>query len=92
MKEDIRAKRRRLAVKYAKKIWNKYHANTLHREKSWYGECDLSIFPPIGVYRKTKVFCSDPFCCGNPRKQRGTITLTKQELVQQEKEESWEIE
>ena len=33
----------------------------------------------LGVYRKTKVPCSNPLCCGNPRKMKRTKQLTMQE-------------
>lgn len=32
-----------------------------------------------GVRVKTRCFCSDPYCCGNPRHKKGTIKLSKQE-------------
>jgi hypothetical protein len=34
-----------------------------------------------GVYRKTRKFCSDPYCCGNPRRMKGRIKRTKQEKI-----------
>lgn len=32
-----------------------------------------------GVLRKTRKLCSSPFCCGNPRRQKGKKNLTMQE-------------
>lgn len=34
----------------------------------------------FGIYRKTRKLCSNPFCCGNPRRMKGQINLTLQEL------------
>jgi len=34
----------------------------------------------IGVYRKTRKFCSNPFCCGNARSIRGAYRPTMQEI------------
>ena len=39
-------------------------------DKPWTDEETKAV---MGVYRKTKKFCSNPFCgCGNPRRRRGT--------------------
>jgi len=58
------------ANRIARKVWKKYHSHVLH-------EFPLSQLPPLGVYRKTKVFCSG-WCCGNPRKWFGK--KTRQEI------------
>ncbi len=78
-----------VANKKAKKVWKKYHGWTNSFDPWLYGEYpDFklrdSVNPCLGVYRKTKVFCSNPFCCGNPRRQRGVgrERLTLQELRQ----------
>jgi hypothetical protein len=34
-------------------------------------QVDSDITSPLGRHRKVKVFCSSPFCCGNPRRKRG---------------------
>lgn len=36
---------------------------------------------PWGTYRKTRVHCSNLFCCGNPRRVRGQKNLTRQEML-----------
>lgn len=33
----------------------------------------------FGVLRKTRKHCSNPRCCGNPRRERGVRRLTMQE-------------
>ena len=72
-----------IAKKKARKVFKKYHGRTpdLMSQK----EKDTlrgGINATLGVYRKTKVFCSNPFCCGNPRRIRGTKkdVFTRQEL------------
>lgn len=69
----MRGDRLLTANKIAKKLWVKYHSQSL---ELW----PESVFPEVGVYRKTKVFCSSPFCCGNPRRIKGRKNLTRQEL------------
>ena len=57
-------------------------------------KCSYSLSPKeekqklFGLYRKTRCFCSDPYCCGNPRRQKGKKNLTLQErkAVLKEKE------
>ena len=48
--------RLKTAKRKARKVYDKYH--------NWF-PIDKDRF--LGIYRKTKVFCSGP-CCGNPRK------------------------
>ena len=40
----------------------------------------------LGIVRKTRVFCSNPLCCGNPRRIKGRKMLTRQELIIEQKE------
>jgi hypothetical protein len=84
----MRGERLITANKIAEKVWHKYHDLSIELELSFHGEFDPDSFPPIGAYRKTKVFCSNPFCCGNPRRIRGAKngTLTIQELRELEKD------
>jgi hypothetical protein len=84
----MRGERLVTANKIAEKVWHQYHDSTVKLELSWYGKFDLEEYPCIGVYRKTKVRCSNPFCCGNPRKVRGAKngTLTIQELKELERD------
>lgn len=44
----------------------------------------------VGIWRKTRNFCSNPFCCGNPRRQRGTKSLTPQERLAIYTTDHWE--
>lgn len=46
----------------------------------------IDIPVALGIRKKTRCFCSNPFCCGNPRHIKGAITLTKQELIAEIKE------
>lgn len=60
--------------KKARKAFNNYY-------RSIYLDMTPETHPGrFGVLRKTRVFCSNPFCCGNPRRQRGATKLTFQEL------------
>lgn len=34
----------------------------------------------FGVLRKTRKHCSNPCCCGNPRREKGRKRLTLQEI------------
>jgi len=46
----------------------------------------LPIEGILGVYRKTRTFCSNPSCCGNPRKL-GELTI--QERKAPDVNEEW---
>ena len=46
----------------------------------------LNLLVSLGKRKKTRCFCSNPFCCGNPRNIKGTKTLTKQDLIAELKE------
>lgn len=68
--------RLQIANKKAEKTYFNYHCRAEDAEMS-----DSDKKRLLGTYRKTKVFCSDPYCCGNPR--RGKVNreaLTRQEL------------
>lgn len=70
----MRGSRLLKANRIAKRRWDKYHKHSL---RLW----PLAEYPEIGVYRKTNVFCSNPFCCGNPRRVRGRKNLSRKELL-----------
>jgi hypothetical protein len=84
------------ANKIARRTFKKYHQHyPEHLSKK-----DIKLFDSIeavlGIYRKTRVFCSDPFCCGNPRRSKLSRTerLTRQELksdinFKEQMEEIW---
>lgn len=80
--------RNRKAEKIARKIFRKYHGCFPEHFK------DKSVFSPdfetvLGSYKKTRVFCSNPSCCGNPRRIKGAKNLTLQELKAPRMEEEW---
>lgn len=69
-----------IGQKIARKTFRKYHR--LYPENIPPNEYHIympSVDGILGVYRKTRVFCSSPFCCGNPRKIRGVARLSMQE-------------
>lgn len=75
----MRGERLRVATFKAIRAWNYWHSSEpweLHTHPF-----DNAEIPHVclGQYRKTQVFCSNPYCCGNPRKQRGTCQLTPAE-------------
>ncbi len=73
--------RLQVANQKALKLWKKYHPDlppqqyrgkrVTNRKGKIY-----TVGPCLGIYRKMKVFCSSPLCCGNKRKAYG---LTMQE-------------
>lgn len=70
------------AKKIARKTFKKYHhrfPEHLTEKEKWMFD---SVETVLGIYRKTRVFCSNPFCCGNPRhtKLGRSECLTLQEL------------
>ena len=71
--------RLQVAEKKALRTWRKYHPEVAPQRyphstqvSSWGDKYEM--VPCIGTYRKTKVLCSNPGCCGNPRK-RGEISV-----------------
>ena len=74
----------------AKKTFRKYHGYSPETmPDSYRGMFEDNMVGALGVYRKTKVFCSSPLCCGNPRRKRGTKELTRQELMAPTVTEEW---
>ena len=73
---DNKKERNLEADKKAKKAYNIYYKDVDHR---WDEETKKTKF---GMLRKTRKFCSDPSCCGNPRRLKGNIPqrFTLQEL------------
>ena len=63
------------ANEIANKMFKQYHGQFFEtlteEEKTLYHPSAEAIF---GTYRKTKVLCSSPWCCGNPRR-RGEKTI-----------------
>ncbi len=55
------------SLKIAIKAFRKY----MYREPDMNDPDDLRL---LGIYRKTRHFCSGP-CCGNPRKHFGEKTI-----------------
>ncbi len=85
----ISRERLHIANQKAKKVFLNYHGETpesfennpdnfnLYKWSKEYAK--ESTQRMVGLYRKTKVFCSRPLCCGNPRNWKGVETLTPQE-------------
>ena len=78
-------KRLKTANKIAKRIFNKYDIQGKYND---YLESLRNgiTFPPEGAYRKTKVFCSNPYCCGNRRGSEGP-SIQEKRFEQSFKEE-----
>lgn len=74
----MRGERLDVANKKARKTFYKYHL--MHPRMYWYDTERDVTYPHLGAYRKTKVFCSNPWCCGNGRRQKHTHNVTMQEL------------
>lgn len=66
------------AMKVARKVFFFYHYCTPDEAKQKKEFHDVDAM--VGSYRKTKVFCSNPFCCGNPRRMKGRKNVTRREL------------
>lgn len=63
--------------KRAKKLFKIYYPNNRLSEQ------DKNV--RFGMLRKTRKFCSNPDCCGNPRRLKGRNCKTIQEkLIEQE--------
>jgi hypothetical protein len=71
-------KRLAVANRVAKKVFHKYHIQNM-ADHYYENVSKGMIYPPEGAYRKTKVFCSDPLCCGNPRRMKHRYMPTMQE-------------
>jgi hypothetical protein len=75
--------RTKAADKIAMRTFIKYHGkrpnqlSNKEREMFCWNKSD-GVGNAFGAYRKTRCFCSDPFCCGNPRK---IGEQTKQERI-----------
>jgi len=46
----------------------------LRRAKRWFFRTSDFNRRKRGVWRETNVICSDPMCCGNPRRYMGDVT------------------
>ena len=88
-----------IAKKKAKKVWENYHPKEielrLQNSLIYKPQSEADENRVMGIYRKTKVFCSN-ICCGNPRryktKDKYGSHLTKQELMAERDIENWESE
>lgn len=84
MRPRNKQERKRIGLKKAKKAYRVYQFDSVDQDKRL-----------LGIYSKTRTFCSNPDCCGNPRKsKRGGNRLTQQEIAAELKlaEELEEIE
>jgi len=70
-------KRQRLLEgnKKAQKVFDVYYADIEHK----LSEEDRQ--QKFGMLRKTRKFCSNPNCCGNPRRMKGQKEVPLKELV-----------
>ena len=51
------------------------------KESGFYNHMSRKTHPGhFGALRKTQKFCSNPFCCGNPRRIRGANNQTLKEV------------
>ena len=72
----MRGERLHVATLKAIRAWNYWHSSEpweLHTHPFDNAEVPYNC---LGMYRKTQVYCSNPYCCGNPRKRRGALQLT----------------
>jgi hypothetical protein len=86
----VRGERLEVANRKAKKTFYKYHL--MFPRMYWYDTERDVTYPHLGAYRKTKVFCSNPWCCGNGRRQKHTHNVTMQELKSELYERMWSEE
>jgi len=63
MEVRMRGRRLLIANKIAQRMWKIYRNDKYFRDATW-----REVRIVLGKYRKTKVYCSDPMCCGNPRR------------------------
>jgi hypothetical protein len=71
-------KRLQIAEQKARKVFKKYHRGCIPQKKPkkyFIKSFNIWVYelPPLGFYRKTKVYCSRA-CCGNPRRHYGELT------------------
>ena len=59
----MRGARLLTANKIARRMWKIYDDDKYFHDATW-----REAHRVLGKYRKTKVFCSNPMCCGNPRR------------------------
>ena len=70
-------KRQRLLEgnKKAQKVFDVYYGDIIDRLSK--EDCQQKF----GMLRKTRKFCSNPVCCGNPRRKKGQKEVPLKELV-----------
>jgi len=62
------------ANRIARELFRNYHGKYpehLSEKEKLHFSFEIQPFYGCGSYRKTKVFCSCPDCCGNPRRRKG---------------------
>jgi len=62
------------AKSIARKVFKKYHGTYPEFLSEKERKRFRNVNKVLGSFRKTKVFCSSPFCCGNPRRI-GKLTI-----------------
>ena len=74
----------------ARKLFKKYHGIWPEQAQESKMRYNPSVEGLLGIYRKTKVFCSNSFCCGNPRRGKEVkLRLTRQEIRAPKINEEW---
>jgi|AntAceMinimDraft_9_1070365.scaffolds.fasta_scaffold10600_4 hypothetical protein len=63
------ARANRIARETFRNYHGKYPEHMSDEEKSHFGYA-IQPFYGNGAYRKTRVFCSSPYCCGNLRRSK----------------------
>ena len=76
--------RLKTARRKARKVYRNYHDYFPENYFPNNSEKDRDKF--LGVYRKTKVFCSGP-CCGNPRKHFNEKTIQEKKADEDYKQQ-----
>lgn len=83
--------RTKQANRIARRTFRKYHGfYPEHYDPDRHGRYVHGFDAIIGTYRKTRVLCSNPSCCGNPRRVRGMVSRTIQEQ-RAPKVEDWNL-
>jgi len=82
-------KANRVARRLFRRYYGFYPEHITAEKHKWF---PYGIEGHLGALRKTKVFCSSPICCGDPRRIRGgnkKETLTIQEQKAPTVDEEW---
>ncbi len=72
----------------ARKRFTKLHNLNLAKADRdwWYGKHPEDLARHIGVLRKVTAICSNPICCGNPRRM-GELTIQERKFKEKARED-----